>query len=47
MEAGSVAPNALFPCKARADRSHAILSGRGLMMNYAASDPEYSNCFEI
>src|SRR5438270_3703657 len=47
MEAGSVAPNALFPYKARADRSNAIFSGRGFMMNYAVSDPEYCNHFEI
>src|SRR5438105_9433172 len=47
MEVTSVAPNALFPMKARTDRSNALVSGRGFMMNYAVSDPEYCNHFEI
>ena len=47
METTSVAPNAKFPLKARWDRSNAMFSGRGFMMNYAVSDPEYHNCFEI
>lgn len=47
MELTSVAPNAKFPLKARQDRSNALFSGRGFMANYAVSDPEYKNCFEI
>src|SRR5947209_7908082 len=47
MEATSVAPNAKFPMKSRQDRSNALFSGRGFMMNYAVSDPSYHNCFEI
>ncbi len=47
METTSVAPNAKFPLKTRQDRSNALFSGRGFMMNYAVSDPEYRNCFEI
>jgi hypothetical protein len=47
MELTSVAPNAKFPLKARQDRSNALFSGRGFMANYAVSDPEYKNCFEV
>jgi hypothetical protein len=47
MEVGSTAPNAKFAQKTRQDRSNALFSGRGFMMNYAVSDPEYKNCFEI
>lgn len=47
MEATSLSPNALFTMKARMDRSNAMLSGRGFMMEYAKSEPEYQNCFEI
>lgn len=47
MEVGSVAPNALFASKARTDRANALFSGRGFMMNYAVSDPEYCNNFEV
>jgi hypothetical protein len=47
MESTSTAPNAKFPLKTRQDRSNALFSGRGFMMNYAVSDPEYHNCFEI
>lgn len=47
MEATSVAPTAKFAMKARQDRANAIMSGRGFMMNYAVSKPEYHNCFEI
>ena len=46
MESTSVAPNAKFPLKTRQDRSNALFSGRGFMMNYAASQPDYRNCFE-
>src|SRR4051812_49368107 len=47
MELTSVAPNAKFPLKTRTDRSNALFSGRGFMANYAVSDPEYKNCFEV
>jgi hypothetical protein len=47
METTSVAPNAKFPLKTRHDRSNALFSGRGFMMNYAISDPSYQNHFEI
>jgi hypothetical protein len=47
MEADSVAANASFAYKARADRSNALFSGRGFLMNYAVSEPEYCNHFEI
>jgi hypothetical protein len=47
METTSVTPNADFAYKARTDRHNALFSGRGFMMNYAVSDPEYHNCFEV
>jgi hypothetical protein len=47
MEVTSTAPNAMFASKARTDRSNALYSGRGFMMNYAVSDPEYRNFFEV
>lgn len=47
MEVDSVAPNALFAHKTRTDRANALISGRGFMMNYAVSDPEYCNHFEV
>jgi hypothetical protein len=47
MELTSVAPTAKFPLKTRQDRANALFSGRGFMANYAISDPEYRNCFEI
>lgn len=47
MESTSVAPTAKFPLKTRWDRSNALFSGRGFMMNYAVSEPEYKNHFEI
>lgn len=46
-ETGSVAPNAKFAYKTRTDRMNALFSGRGFMMNYAVSDPEYCNHFEV
>jgi hypothetical protein len=45
-ETTSVAPNAKFAYKTRTDRFNALFSGRGFMMNYAVSDPEYRNHFE-
>jgi hypothetical protein len=47
MEVESVAPNAKFALKTRQDRHNALFSGRGFMANYAVSDPEYKNCFEV
>jgi hypothetical protein len=47
MEVNSTAPNASFAYKTRTDRSNALFSGRGFMMNYAQSDPEYCNHFEV
>lgn len=47
MEVTSVAPNAQFAYKTRTDRMNALFSGRGFMMNYAISEPEYKNCFEV
>jgi hypothetical protein len=47
MEANSVAANAMFAQKSRTDRGNALLSGRGFMMNYSVSEPEYCNHFEI
>lgn len=47
MESTSIAPTAKFALKTRWDRANALFSGRGFMMNYAASTPEYKNCFEI
>lgn len=46
MESTSVAPTAKFNQKTREDRSNALFSGRGFMMSYAQSDPEYRNVFE-
>jgi hypothetical protein len=46
-ETTSLSPNARFAYKARTDRHNALFSGRGFMMNYAVSSPEYRNCFEI
>lgn len=46
-EISSVAPNARFAYKTRTDRANALFSGRGFMANYAVSDPEYKNCFEV
>ena len=42
-KSNSVAPNAKFPLKTRTDRANALFSGRGFMMNYAVSEPEYRN----
>ena len=47
MESTSQAPNAKFAQKTRQDRSNALFSGRGFMMNYAVSTPEYQNNFDI
>src|ERR1043165_2624077 len=47
MEATSGTPNASFAYKTRTDRANAIFSGRGFMMNYAVSEPDYHNCFEV
>jgi hypothetical protein len=46
-EVTSTEKHARFPQKTRTDRSNAIVSGRGFMKNYALSEPEYKNCFEI
>lgn len=46
-ESNSQRPWAKFPYKARTDRANALFSGRGFMMNYAVSEPEYRNHFEI
>lgn len=46
MEVASTAKNAKFPQKCRTDRANALYSGRGFMMNYAQSIPEYRNNFE-
>lgn len=47
MEVTSTTKNAKFPQKTRTDRANALYSGRGFMMNYAQSIPEYRNNFEI
>lgn len=47
MEVNSPAPNAKFPLKCRWDRANTLFSGRGFMMNYGKSIPEYCNNFEI
>src|SRR4051812_13769607 len=47
MEATSVAPTAKFAQKTRQDRSNALFTGRGFMMSYAVSEPEYHNNFEV
>ena len=47
MEVASTTKNAKFPQKTRTDRANAIYSGRGFMMNYAQSIPEFRNNFEI
>lgn len=47
MEVTSTTKNAKFPQKCRTDRANALYSGRGFMMNYAQSIPEYCNNFEI
>lgn len=46
MEVASNAPNAKFAYKCRTDRANAIFSGRGFMVNYGVSMPEYKNVFE-
>ena len=46
-ELTSVEKHAKFPLKTRWDRSNALFSGRGFMMNYGVNKPEYKNCFEI
>jgi hypothetical protein len=47
MEVGSLAPNAMFAFKTRTDRHNALFTGRGFMMNYGVSVPEYCNHFEV
>ena len=47
MEVASTSKNAKFPQKCRADRANALYSGRGFMMNYAQSIPEYRNNFDM
>lgn len=46
-ERDSLAPNAMWNYKARADRFNALLSGRGILKEYAYNDPEYTNSLEI
>jgi hypothetical protein len=46
MEVNALTPNAMFAFKTRTDRHNALFSGRGFMMNYGVSDPEYCNHFE-
>lgn len=46
-ERDSLSPNAKWNYKARTDRFNAVLSGRGLLKEYAYNDPEYTNCLEV
>jgi len=46
-ERDSMAPNAMWNYKARTDRFNAMLSGRGIIKNYAENDPYYRNIFEV
>lgn len=46
VERDSPKPNAKWNYKARTDRFNAILSGRGILQNYAESNPEYRNVLE-
>jgi hypothetical protein len=46
-ETTSLSPNARFAYKTRTDRANALFTGRGFMMNFACSVPEYRNHFEV
>lgn len=46
-ERDSLAPNAMWNYKGRTDRFNAVLSGRGILKEYAYNDPEYINCLEV
>lgn len=46
-EIDSTAPNARWNYKARADRFNALMSGRGIIINYAENVPEYRNVLEV
>lgn len=47
MEVTAVTSNAKFAFKSRCDRSNALFTGRGFLMDYAKSIPEYQNQFEV
>lgn len=42
-ERDSLAPTAMWNYKTRVDRFNAVLSGRGILQEYAYNDPEYCN----
>lgn len=46
-ERDSLAPNARWDYKARSDRFNAVISGRGILKEYAYNDPEYKNVVEV
>jgi len=46
-ERDSLTPNANWNYKARTDRYNATISGRGILKNFATSDPEYENFLEV
>lgn len=46
-ERDSLAPNAMWNYKARSDRFNAVLSGRGIIQEFAYNDPEYTNVVNV
>jgi hypothetical protein len=46
-EKDSPAPTARWNYKARTDRFNAVLSGRGILQEYAYNDPEYTNVLRV
>lgn len=46
-ERDSLAPNAMWNYKARADRLNALISGRGILQEFASNDPEYKNVLNV
>lgn len=46
-ERDSMAPNAMWNYKGRQDRFNSLISGRGILKEYAYNEPEYKNCLEV
>lgn len=46
-ERDSMAPTAMWNYKARTDRFNALMSGRGILQEFAYNDPEYKNVLNV
>lgn len=46
-ERSSTEPNAMWNYKTRTDRFNAVLSGRGILEEYAYNDPKYANVLNV